>query len=232
MTTLNDIDAIYDEGLIYSESEQTYTCPVCDKVYKCQSAAETHLLKRDCYSLKDIFDGTAQELRGYDLYATLIAKTNPRARVTVNTFRKSNYYTPVMRFLLFVDENELNHLREVYIDWLIDYANAQHINSLLSVGIRPSVLKEFRIFAQAFSEILIDSETFFRQYREDFLEDSHFFLRSLEKAHIGLSYVANIEEGFIESIYTDMPIVYQDRVDVLVAETEAMKRKYSSSNGR
>ena len=214
----NDIDKLYDSGLIEND-DGTFSCPVCNKVYKRRKSAEEHLESRDCFSLLDMFKDTANEMKGYGLYKGLILSANPKARTTINTFRKSKYYNSVMRYVSFAGIHELKERTSEYLDWLIEFKNFSNINGLLSNAIKESFLREFRLFLQKHGHIMIDSAKFYDRYNEDLSEDSHFFIRSIEKGHIWIGYFGEVDFD-IDGVYDSLPADYQIRFDKILKEIE------------
>jgi hypothetical protein len=214
----NDVEKLYENGLI-SHSDGTFECPVCHKVYKRKSNAIAHLNKQDCYSLLDIFKNTANETRGLSLYKTLVSAVNPQARTSLNVFRKSRYYNPVMRYISFSAIHELGKLSEDYLDWLIQYKNFSNVNALLSNATKESFLREFRLFLQSHGDIMIDSKTFIERYKQDLIDDQNFFIRSLEKGHLWIGYLT--PDIFpIDDVYESLDLDYKFRFEKILEEIE------------
>lgn len=224
----NDIDSLYDNGLIYND-DGTFSCPVCHKTYKREKSAIAHLNERECYSLLDMFKGTTNEMKGYSLYKDLVTLINPKSRLSINTFRKSNFYNGVMRLISFASVYEIGERLNEYIEWLVLYKNFSNMNGILSNAIKESFLLEFRVFLQCFGDTLINSDKFYSRYREDLLEDQNFFIRSLEKGHIWFGYFYDVDDFDIEEYYDGLDIEYKIRFDDLLSKVEKYSKQLEST---
>lgn len=206
--TMNDIDAMYDAGM-KKLNNGLLLCPVCGKSYKCQIAANKHIAARDCHSMKDLVKGTVHEVKGYAMYQLLVSNLNPSARITLTTFQKSPMYNPVMKFTMFCSLHAVFDCN-VYLSWLNEIKKFVHVNQILKEGIREDNLREFRLFAQKYN--LIPSEKIYNAYREDLLTDDEYLVRCIEKAQIGLNFLARQEDFPFEERLAALPVDYQNRI--------------------
>lgn len=188
---VNDVSHLYEQGLIVNE-DATFTCPVCKKTYKQHGSAQKHLEKQECYRLHDLFENTEYEKQGSLFFREIMSSVNPRARVTLSTFRKAKLYAPVIRFILFTSYHDVLD-KGLYYSWLDEIVNIKHTTKILSEGIKESRLREFRKWLQS-NPSFIDSETFLDRYGNDLIEDQHFFIRSIEKGHVSASYLAESDD--------------------------------------
>lgn len=200
----NDVSYLYESGLIENE-DGTHTCPVCKKKYKNKKSAQKHLDKQDCYKIQDLFGGTEFEKQAFHLFKEILASTNPSARTTVSTFRKSKSYSQIVRFILFTSYHDV-YDKGLYYSWLNDIIGIRYMTKILSEGIKESRLREFRRWLQSHPSY-IDSETFLDRYKEDLIEDQHFFIRSIEKGHVSIEYLSKSNDFPFDEICANL---YQD----------------------
>ncbi|MDA3806866.1 MAG: hypothetical protein PF440_03045 [Thiomicrorhabdus sp.] len=210
----NDIDKLYDSGS-KSHADGTFSCPVCDKVYKTEKGITGHMTKRDCFSLLSIFKNTINETKGYAIYKQLIVAYKPTANVMINTFRKSPFYNGTLRFVAF---SAIHGVDFDMLVWLHEYKKCNQINKILSEAIKESNLKEFRMFLQLNGEILIDNGVFYGRYRDDMIEDEDYLVRSLEKAHISLAYLANKKDFPFDDVVSKLSYGYRMRFEQIVLD--------------
>lgn len=206
--TMNNIDALYDAGMKKLRNG-LLVCPVCEKTYKCESSAKKHIEARDCHSMKDLVKGTVHEVKGYAMYQLLVSNLNPEARVSLQLFQKSPMYNPVMKFTMFCSLHAVFDCN-VYLSWLNEIKKFVHVNQILKEGIREDNLREFRIFAQKYD--LIPSAKIYDAYREDLLTDDEYLVRCIEKAQIGLNFLAKQEDFPFEERLASLPVDYQNRI--------------------
>lgn len=210
--TINDIEDVYNQDII--EENGKFVCPVCSKSYKRKSSAEKHLAKEDCLSLLDMFKNTTTEIKAYTHYKFLVGSVNPNATVSLQIFKKSPAYNGCIRLTLFLMYHEMLNLFETYVQWLVEFKRSQTIHAILSVGVKESVLADFRVFLHIYPQF-IDNDKFYRSYREDLIEDSEFLVRSLEKAKISMKYLLSQEDFPFEEVMQKMEPGYQIRVEEL-----------------
>lgn len=215
INTFNDISKLYERGLI--EQDGTYTCPVCGKVYKRLTSAQKHIEKQDCFSVKDIFANTVHEAKAFVLYKSIVSVRNEKAQLSLRVFRKGSLYKNCVKFTVFCNLHEVK-VPEVYYMWLRDYRGLKYDNSILTEGQKESNLRDFRVFQQKHN--YIDSEKFFETHNDSMLEDANFFIRSLEKSHLGLQWLMEKHPDYFEEVYSDLPADYQIRIEELVSKME------------
>jgi len=210
--TINDLDKLYDAGV--KEYNGMFVCPVCEKEYKTKKGAESHVSKRDCYDLQDMFKSTQMELMAYGVYKELIMAASPNANMDIRTYRKSPYYNGTIRFVLFSNINEIAEQKQAYLTWLNEFKNCSNINSMLSAAIKESNLREFRLFLQKFPQF-IESETYYKRHYDKLVSDGQFFIRSLEKAKVSLQFILNAPDFPFEQVMESMDADYQIRFEEL-----------------
>jgi uncharacterized C2H2 Zn-finger protein len=206
--TINDVDSLYEKGPHHTAGG--YECPACGKTYKTSSGAIKHMSKKDCYSLVDLFKATMTEMKAYSLYKNLLSMLGKDSNNDIRGFRKSPYYNGCIRFHLMTVMNSVNETQ--YRDWLIEIKGLGTIPKLLSTSIKPTTLKDFRIFLQAFDQF-IDSESFYRKSSEMLIKDPQFFLRSLEKSHISLKWLLANDSFPFEEVMNSLPLDDQMRFE-------------------
>lgn len=214
MKTVNDVDKLYKKP-IKKLKNGIFLCPVCEKDFQTERGAEIHKEKKECHTLKHLVEGTIHEGKGFGLYQEIVGSINPKARVTLATFRKSTFYKPMMRFILFCVLHQVFDIRQ-YVDWLNQIKKIENLPKLLSVGTEEPILREFRDFAQLFE--LMDSQKFFDKYKEKLEEDDDFFIRSIEKGLISLSWLSRLESYDIDSRVERLPIDYKNRLFVVAGK--------------
>lgn len=212
---VNDVSSLYQEGLL--KEDGGYVCPVCKKKYKQLGSAHKHLDRQDCYTVKDLFSGTEYENNAYVFFQSVMSGVNPSARITKQIFVKSKSYSSFVRFILFTSYHDVVD-KGLYYSWLHEIVGLKHVNKILSEALKETRLREFRKFLQKNSE-LIDSESFVDKYRDDLIEDQHFFIRSIEKSHVSVAYLSSCAEfPFDEvcgSLYDDYYLRLMEIVDAL-----------------
>lgn len=209
----NDINALYEQDLIFNGEK--YACPVCKKEYKSEKRARKHLDKQDCFSYVDLLKNTLLEIKIFQLYKDLIASVNPRARATLQSFRKGTFYRSTSKFVIFCHIHEVK-VMEDYITWLNQEKGFDMIQKILSQGIKESTLREYRSYQRKNEQIA--SEPFYEKYRDDLIEDGQFLTRSLEKSHISIRYLATRDDFPFEEILSNLPRDYQNRVEGIASE--------------
>lgn len=218
MTTLkafNDIGALYDAGPKILKNG-IIMCPVCNKTYQTETGAKKHIEKRDCYRLIDEIKDTLHETKAYGIYQEVVAAINPKARVSINTFRKSPLYNQIARFSLFCSMHEVFDALE-YLSFINMKKGLEDVRSALSAGLEEANLREFRILAHKYD--IIPSDLFFQRYKDDLINDDDFFIRSVEKAKIGLKFLARKSESGefpFEERCESLPIDYQNRLTAIL----------------
>lgn len=210
--TLNDLDELFQQEP--KKTDNGYECPVCGKSYKGIKGITNHMKKEDCYSFLDMCKNTITETRAYVVYKELIARVNPKAKVSIVGFRKSPAYNGCCRFIMFVSLHELTDQSGVYLTWLAEIKNFNNIHALLSSAIKESFLREFRLFAQKFDQF-IDSEKFYKTYRDEMIKDGKFFIRSLEKSKISLHWLLQQKDFPFEEVMGQLDADDQNRFETL-----------------
>jgi hypothetical protein len=213
--TFNDVSGLYESGLI--EEDGAYRCPVCNKTYKRLTSAQKHIEKQDCFSVRDVFENTVHEAKAFVLYKNIVSVKNPRANLSLRVFRKSNLYKNCVKFIVFCNLHEVK-VPDIYFMWLRDYRNIRNDNTILTAGREEANLRDFRVFQQKYN--YIDSEHFFGTHKENLEEDATFFIRSIEKAHIGLQWLMEKQPDYFESVYSELPADYMIRIEQLVTKME------------
>lgn len=223
--SMNDVDAAFDSGL--KEVNGQFVCPVCGKTYKRKTAAEKHLNERNCADLKAIFSGTSTEMYAFNMYKTLVLDINPSAKVSYVTFKKSPHYNPAVRFAAVVAYHDLQPLAEQYMAWISLTRKANHVNQIFAYGIKPEVVRTFRIDAHVHD--LMDSEKFFDRYADELVVDESFLVRSLEKAKIGIKFVLTNQR--LDSVLEKMQPDYMNRIADLTEMVKMRKSEYEKNAG-
>ena len=210
----NNIKDLYEQE--YTKNDQgKFVCPVCGKVYKTEKAIQKHMNRQDCFTYLSLLKDTMTEVKVYTLYKNLVEAFNPKARVSFTRFRKSKQYKPCARFILFCHSNEVKEI-ETYIEWLSWSKNCSNMSSILSTGVKETVLREFRIHQQVTEDI--KSQTFYERYKDDLKTDAHFLTRSIEKSHISVTYLATKEDFNFEETLQNLPVDYQQRIESLIQQ--------------
>lgn len=187
---VNDVDHLYDQ-LVAQDSNGRFICPVCEKDYATRAGIHKHLAARDCAPTSLLFEGTVTEDVGLTFYQKTVGEFNPRARGTLIAFRKSRYYSAVLKFVLHCMNNKVDS--EMFFYWIKAAKRPRYYNQALSMGMKDSMLVEFRDHLIKNPE-LIDSESFFEQHRERLLSDNVFLTRALERGDISLPFCMNHPE--------------------------------------
>lgn len=215
--TFNDVSKLYEGGLI--EEDGAYTCPVCKKVYKRLTSAQKHIEKQDCFSVKDIFANTLHESKAFALYKSIVSVKNSRAQLSLKVFRKSSLYKNTVKFTVFCNLHEVK-VPDIYYMWIRDYKGFKYDNAILTEGQKESNLRDFRVFQQKHN--YIDSDKFFETYKDELMDDTNFFIRSIEKAHLGLMWLIENHPDFFDEIYSDLEADYVIRIEDLVHKMEKL----------
>lgn len=209
LKTFNDVDAIYAKGLRQLKN-RLYVCPMCEKTYSSEAAGLKHVAAKKCHKMQQLIEGTVHETKAFVMYKVIVANLNPDAQLTLATFRKSPMYTPVARFTMFCSLHSVFDAN-VYLSYLNEYKEIENVNAILSAGILEENLRDFRLFAQKYN--IIPSDTIYEKYREDLLTDDEYFVRCIEKAQIGLAYLARKEDFPFEERMASLPLDYQLRIN-------------------
>lgn len=206
--TMNDLNKEYDKGPQLVDG--IFVCPVCSSVHKTKAAAEKHINKRDCYSLLDMFKNTMYETAGYGIYKQMMTEFYQKT-ATIQGYRKAKVYDSIIRFVLFTNIHTVADVRELYLNWLYNQSKTKHINKIMADGCKESNLNSFRVFLQQYSETLIDSKKFYQMYRQELVDDDEFFIRSLEKAKIGIKFILEQNDFDFEKKMKSMAVGHQIR---------------------
>jgi len=208
LKTMNDVNAVYDRGLKYLKNK-LIVCPMCEKTYSSESAAIKHLNARSCHRMRDLIEGTVHETKAYAMYKVIISNMKPDAQISLSTFRKSPMYNPISRFTMFCSLHSVFDA-DVYLSWLNEVKKIENVNVILKEGVREDVLREFRIFAQKYN--IIPSEKIYNMYRDDLLTDDEYLVRCIEKAQIGLVFLATRDDFPFTERFDKLPLDYQNRI--------------------
>jgi hypothetical protein len=214
LKTMNDVNALYDAGMTKLKNG-LLLCPVCGKTYKTEAPAKKHIEARSCHRMQDIIKDTMHEAKAYGMYKILISSLQPNARVTLNSFRKSPMYSPVARFTMYCSLHEVFSC-DTYMAWLNEIKGIQNVNVLLQQALLDENLREFRIFAHVHD--LIPSEHFYQAYRDDLISDDEFFIRSLERAKVGVRFILKQDDFPFEERCAKLPLDYAMRLERLLEE--------------
>lgn len=207
---MNEVQDIY-KGKSLIKTEEGFQCPVCGKSYKQEKRAIKHLEEQNCFNAVDIFSGTDRERVAYDLYKEIIQSISSKSRVSYPIFRKSPTYKAVIQFSLFCTINEVRDIR-LYYAFIRDWYGFRHMSGILKKGVNESTLKEYREWLYVNPEY-INSERFL-EVHDDFLHihDPNHFIRSIEKAHVSLSYIIKKTKLPLDYFLERLPILYRDRL--------------------
>ena len=195
ITLFNNVERLYGQPVL-SDNEKWY-CPVCQKGYKQKKSLENHINKRNCHSYVDLFHDTVSERYMYDVYKEMIEDNMiPPSKGGVKGFRKSKYYKPIANLLIYWSRNNCDmDMLAMYVLYFNRKNHFNHTITLLNSIASDGFLREFRGYLMK-NEHLIDSESFFNNYKERLQSDTTFMLRSLERGDIGLSYLLDdMREG-------------------------------------
>ena len=211
---MNDVSDLYNE--VPKENNGDFECPVCGKVYKTRAGIFKHMKEQDCAPAHLVFKGTATETVAHDLYAATVSQFMPRARKTLQAFRKSKVYKPYLRFALHGMQNKLDVA--LLFEWILEKKKPMYVNAALSLGLKKSITDEFRMFLKQNPD-LIPSEQFYESYKEDMKIFPDFLVRSLEKAQISIKYLHEV--GFFNEVdVTNYPEHLKDRLMTIIGESE------------
>lgn len=208
LSVFNNIDSLYEQDII--EDEGRYICPVCNKSYKTEKGVKNHMRKKDCFSYQTLIKNTMLELTCYTLYKLLLAEMNSLGNVSISSFRKSGYYKPIAKFVIFCKLHEVKDINSY-----LRYINSKGVNSihgLLKVGVKESTLRDYRIHLQRNPEE-IDNSLFLEKYLDALKTDDKFLVRSIEKGHISLMFLALSQNEFdFDERVESLPVDYQNRI--------------------
>lgn len=224
LSVFNNIDQLYEqEPKLNTKNE--HVCPVCGKTYKRESGIKKHMSKKDCFSYLALLKDTMLELSCYQLYKLLMVEVEPNKRITVSLFRKSNYYKNIARFMIFCKLHEIKNINSYIL--YINHQGADHPQTILKQGIKEATLHDYRLYQQLNAAKEIDSVEFMDRYKKDLLTDHKFLVRSLEKSHIGLIYLAFEQQEFdFDERVDSLPLDYKNRVldlaDKVLSELEQL----------
>lgn len=211
--TMNDIDSLYDGKAPISDGG-SFICPVCNKTYKTEKGCISHIEKRDCYDIGNLFENTLREANALSLYKDIMADVSPNARTSISYFRKSKRYKPLLKYTLVCTTYEIDNCR-LYYAWIRDVKGHKHINSILSAASKESYIREYRSFLRENPDLIENSETFIERNYDSLREDEHFFTLSLEKSHFTiksfLSYMEWDMDRFI-GFLSEFPLDYRNRI--------------------
>jgi len=211
---MNDVAEVYEQEPKIIDGKRV--CPACGKMFKTESGYKSHIAKRECFNYLTLVKDTLLEVRIYDTYKKLIAALNPKARSSLTKFRKSKYYNPIARFVLFCIVHEIKD-QDLYLEWINQKLKATTINAILSKGIKETNLRNFRLFLQV-NEDNIKSKEYYERYEKDLKSDANFLTRSLEKSLISFKYLAERQDFYFEQTMESLPIDYQHRLASLMEE--------------
>lgn len=200
----NDIDQIYQSGIIYPDSSQNgkHQCSVCGKDFTTEKRALTHYNKRSCFKVQDIFKGTVSEDCLYEIYDELTVVTGGY-RLSKARFGTSRYYPTTGKFYLYCYNNSIVDIFD-YLNYIINREGSTTYFQILSLGQKDSVLKRYRK-KLARSPNKESVEAFLRANEERVYSDPSFTIRSLERGDLSVSILEEkIDiDRFIDSL-TDM----------------------------
>ena len=197
---LNNVDELYNSGLIVTDDG--WKCPVCEKNYKINGFAQKHLDKRDCFTMVHLFRDTDLEPSIRTIANHLVAQyIGARAFRSMKSFRKSRYYNPVAKIMLYNILNGVNDI-EKYIMWGMDHCgNGEfwHLTKFLG----RDILSLTDYYRYKIRNITIEEqEKFYHKMKYELHTNSIFLIRSLEKGDITLLFLAEkMDIGkFVDSI--------------------------------
>lgn len=206
---MNDIDELYDGANPIPDGDG-FKCPVCIKKLKTEKGMLKHIAERDCYDVKALFAFTHHEEKALILFQSVMADVAPQARTSPSAFRKNKAYAGFIKFVIFCALHQVQDM-ELYFGFIRDVMGFRHVNGGLSAGIKETTLSKFRQWLMTVPEF-IDSATFIDRYRDDLIEDSHFLIRSLEKAHVHILDVVQEPNLDIDSLEDRLPVDYWNRL--------------------
>lgn len=207
----NDIEEQYNVPPI--KTEDRWVCPVCKKEFKTETGVRKHMEKKFCFTYQTLLKDTLLEIKVYQMYKTLIAAYNENAKVSLKSFRKSKFYASVSKFVIFCQIHEVKDAIK-YLEWLNWFCGWNHMNALLSNGIKESNVRNYRLYLQASEDI--DSETFYDRYKTGLVTDPAFLTRSIEKSLISIRFLAKQEDFDFENIMENLPLDYQNRITEII----------------
>lgn len=208
LKTINDIELLYDQPII--EQNGQYLCPVCNKSYKTIRGAENHMAAKDCYKVKDMFRNTVYEESALEFMNCLSS-----GRITVNIFRKSKMYAPLVRFMVSCSLHQVKS-PDVFFDF-VDQIKGDRKKStmwVLSQCMKETVIRDYRLFLQK-NDHLIDTKRFLDKYRRELVDDPRFLIRSIEKAHVGITTVLNSGDAELLEALDNLPTDYYNRLGTI-----------------
>lgn len=217
---INDVDRLYVDALI-EYADGTFECRVCGKKAKRKQTIESHIDEKDCYSFVDMFSGTANELKAFNLYKALIAELHSNSRISIPIFRRSSHYRGTLKAVLFGNIHKMGDRLYEYAQWMMQFKEIRGYNAVVKYMLNEENLREFRSFCRKHSDVMIDSKRFYARYRDDLISDVHFFIRSLERADIALKFVLDMvdkDEFPLDNILDRLPNDYILRLEELADE--------------
>lgn len=213
LKTVNNISDLYNQEPV--KTDAGFTCPVCKKLYKRETSIKKHMEKRECFDAEDMFSGTLVETKAYTLYKAVVGEQSPNARVSLRSFRKSPYYSLMVRYTAFCGVHEVKQFDQYYA-WCRDEINSPRSNSILSECLKESNLRRYRTWLHANDEINTDE---FLEKFDTLLEcDAHLITRCIEKALINAN-----DPRVLNMVDSDFPLDCVNRIELVREKVEYYK---------
>lgn len=154
-----------------------YWCPVCLKVYKRKKNLQNHLDKRQCYSLRDILDGSDIERVMKEITKIIYNRES-----IGDTFLKQiPFYDKLALFVSFCKTNRVDPLfYYVYNEARFEKYN---VSWILENAMTNKTLREFFEFRRKNPD-WNDEEAFMDSYEQRLTEEPLFLIRAFERGDI------------------------------------------------
>ena len=187
ITLFNDVSKLYDQPI--QETVDGFICPVCNKKYKYKKSLTNHVNKQDCYTFVDLFQDTVSEEYMKECFDALVEEFKiKKKKQPMEQFRKSRYYKPIAKLLVYWSRNKCD--LDLIVYYMLFCEKKIKYNSLVQMiymATDDKYLREFRKFLYN-NEEYINSESFVTA-NWDYLYRPSFMIRSLERADVGVNYL-------------------------------------------
>lgn len=207
LKVFNDIEDIYKEGIV--ELEGIFKCSVCDKEFKTQTRANTHIENKSCHTHQQVFKGTVTEEAINKLYMLSLSLVDKNCRYNKN-FIDSRNFNRVAEFYVFCLNNEVTDQHDylAFVSTLSSNKGDWSHLKLFTTATKQTTLK--RYFETRRIVVSREDSSRFYDMNQELLTDSIFTLRALEKGDI--SYKFLFEKMDFDSFIATLTPIEVDRL--------------------
>lgn len=178
MKLFNEIDDIFSREIICHSN--SFECPVCGKFYKKESSIKSHFEKKDCFSYRNLFDGTIIEQELFSIFKSL--KSNSYGIYNLTKFKKSKEFVFLSKLYMFTLSNKIPSIVD-YINFGLNTMRASSPFIIINMLCKESSVKKYFKWRQN-NTPKDESIKFILSHRDNLTEDNDFLLRSLERGDI------------------------------------------------